>query len=129
MTGIRFLALVVVGVVALGQQAQSAEQTSREMVQTVGRIVTADIFEAANYATEKCPGVRIDDDGVEATIDEEGITDDVYTSDQWKMFELRGQSDARTGYAKNPSEWCERIWKLLGPDHPPMIKHQLLVRH
>ena len=125
---IRFFALVVLGLVALGQQAQSAEPTAREIVKTAGLIVTAGIFEAANYASEKCPDLRIDEDGVEATIDEEGITDDVYTSDRWRSFELRGQTDARTGYAKSPDEWCERVWKLLGPDHPPMIKHQLLVR-
>ena len=125
---VRFFAFVVLALVAFGQQAKSAEQAPREMVQTVGRIVTAGIFEAANYATEKCPGVRIDEDGVEATIDEEGITEDVYTSDRWRMFELRGQADARTGYAKSPDEWCDRIWKLLGPDHPLMIKHRLLVR-
>jgi hypothetical protein len=104
----------------------ASAQTAHEILQTSGRIVAADIFEAANYASEKCPGIHIAEDGVQATADEEGITDDVISSDEWRMWEARGRASAITEYQKGPAAWCARIWQLLGPDHPPMIKHALL---
>jgi hypothetical protein len=121
---------MIVAALALQVMASGAvfgqQPTARETLQTVQRIVVADIFEAANYASEKCPGVHIAGDGVQATADEEGITDDVVSSDEWRMLEARGRASAITEYQKGPAAWCARIWHLLGSDHPPMIKHALL---
>jgi hypothetical protein len=44
------------------------------------------------------------------------------------MLEARGRASAITEYQKGPAAWCERIWHLLGPDHPPMIKRPLLIK-
>jgi hypothetical protein len=119
--------LMIVACVLLmtsGAGAQTVEQT----VDLIRRSVTADIFEAANYASENCPGIHIAKDNVQATADEEGITDDVISSDEWRMLEARGRASAITEYQKDPAAWCERIWHLLGPDHPPMIKRALLIK-
>ena len=115
------LALLMTSGVA---NAQMVEQT----IGLIRRSVSADIFEAANYASENCPGIHIAEDNVQATADEEGITDDVVSSDEWRMLEARGHASAITEYQKGPAAWCARIWHLLGPDHPPMIKRALLIK-
>jgi hypothetical protein len=91
----------------------------------------AEIFEVAAYAEEKCPGLHVIEDGVNATTADFGYTyeDDVVThSAEFEFWVKRGQMNARIGYEKDPAGWCERMWRFLGPDHPPMIKHTLLSR-
>jgi hypothetical protein len=61
----------------------------------------AEIFEGAAYAAEKCPGLRVIEDNVWTTADEAGVTDEIYTP-EWKVWESRGQMNARLGYEKNP---------------------------
>ena len=122
-------AVVAAALALLMTSGAASAQTARETLQMAGRMVAADLFEAANYASEKCPGVHTAEDGAQATADEEGITDDVVSSDEWRMLEARGRASAITEYQKGPAAWCARIWQLLGPDHPPMIKHALLKEH
>ena len=81
----------------------------------------ATILETANLASEKC-GVSLDWDAVMATSEEEGITDEVIESPTFKFLSDYQRADAVMRYLKSPVEWCDRIWHLLGPDHPPMIK-------
>ena len=88
----------------------------------------AEIFEGAAYAAEKCPGLHVIEDNVVALAKAAGVTDDEIDTPKWKFWETRGQTNARIGYEKNPTAWCENIWRFLGPDHPPMIKHPLLRR-
>jgi hypothetical protein len=85
----------------------------------------ATILETANLASEKC-GVSLDWDAVMATAEEEGITDEVSESPTFKFLSDYQRADAVMRYLKSPVEWCDRIWHLLGPDHPPIIKHALL---
>ena len=88
----------------------------------------AEIFEAAAFAAEKCPGLHVIDDGVEATTADFGYSsdDDIIYSTEFNFWVERGQMNARIGYEKDPAGWCASMWKFLGPDHPPMIKHTLL---
>jgi hypothetical protein len=54
--------------------------------------------------------------------------DDIIYSPEFNLWAERGKTNARIGYEKNPTKWCEDIWRFLGPDHPPMIKHTLLTK-
>jgi hypothetical protein len=87
----------------------------------------AEIFEGAAYAADKCPGLHVIEDNVEATADEAGGADEI-DNPKWKFWESRGQMNARLGYEKNPTAWCESIWRFLGPDHPTMISRALLAK-
>jgi hypothetical protein len=78
----------------------------------------AEIFEAAAFASEKCPGLHVIEDGVNATTADLGFSfedDDVINSPAFKLWESRGQMNARIGYEKDPVGWCANIWKFLGP--------------
>jgi hypothetical protein len=88
----------------------------------------AEMFEAAAYAAEKCPGLHMIDEGVKATTADLGYgsDDDIIYSTEFKFWVERGQMNAKIGYEKDPAGWCASMWKFLGPDHPPMIKHTLL---
>jgi hypothetical protein len=114
--------------VTLMTSGAASAQTARETLQMARRITTADIFEAADYASKKCPGVHVVEDGIGATADEEGITDEVIYSDEWRMWEARAHASVIVEYQKDPAAWCSRIWHFLGPDHPPGIKHALLTK-
>jgi len=63
---------------------------------------------------------------VSALAAEEGIRDDDIYTPEWKLWESRGQMNAKIGYEKDPGGWCERMVRWLGPDHPPDIKRALL---
>ena len=106
-------------------QARAGEMSPQEVLQFARLSAAATILETANFASEKC-GVNIDWDGANATAEEEGITDEVAASETWRFLEDYQRADAVTRYQKSPVEWCDRIWHVLGPDHPPMIKHALL---
>jgi hypothetical protein len=121
------LALAVVGLGAFGVRSQAQPLELKELMQEKFQI--AEIFEAAAYASEKCPGLHVIEDGVNATTTDLGFTyddADVIDSPAFKFWGSRGQMNARIGYEKNPTAWCESMWHFLGPDHPPMIKHTLL---
>ena len=82
----------------------------------------AELIEVAAYSAEKCPGLHVVEAAVTATAKDEGVTDDDIYTPEWKFWESRGQMNAKIGYEKNPTRWCESMWQWLGPNHPPGIK-------
>jgi hypothetical protein len=106
-------------------QARAGDMSPQKMVKFARLSAAASTFEIANLASEKC-GVSIDSEGVDATAEEEGITDEVAASETSRFLENYQRADAVMRYLKSPVEWCGRIWHLLGPDHPPIFKHALL---
>jgi hypothetical protein len=92
----------------------------------------AEVFEGAAFAAERCPGLHVAEDAVTVTADELGVTDDDIYSPQWKFWEARGQTNARIGYEKDPTGWCESIWlgnasSEIGEDRP-LFSRQLYQR-
>ena len=120
------LALTVFALGAFRGLAQAKELT--ELFQEKFQI--AEIFEAADFASHSCPGLHLIKDAVTATAADLGFSedDDIIYSPEFNLWAERGKTNARIGYEKNPTKWCEDIWRFLGPDHPPMIKHTLLTK-
>jgi hypothetical protein len=88
----------------------------------------AEVIEAAGVAAERCPGFHVIEYNIEAEFRSAGGSDDdIYTS-EFELMSARGRANAVEGYIKNPGDWCENMWRFLGPAHPPMIKHTLLKR-
>jgi hypothetical protein len=75
------------------------------------QIVVAMAVDTAIFAAEKCPRFRVSKEQV--------------MGQEWKDAMLRGEANAKDGYAKNPSQFCERAWRMLGPPNHT-FKHQLL---
>jgi hypothetical protein len=91
----------------------------------------AEIFEAADFASSKCLGLHLIEEAVTATAIDLGFSeedDDIIHSPEFNFWAERGRTNAKIGYEKNPIKWCEDMWRFLGPDHPPMIKHTLLTK-
>jgi hypothetical protein len=81
----------------------AADDPLKESLQEKFQI--AEIFEAAAFASEKCPGLHVVEDGVNATSADLGFSyedDDVIHSPAFKLWESCGQVNARIGYGKDP---------------------------
>lgn len=116
------LALIALTVASALARADDLKELLSEKFQL------AEIFEGAAFAAEKCPGLHVIEGNVRAAADEAGVTDDEIYTPEWEFWASRGQINARIGYEKNPTAWCDSMWHFLGPDHPPMIKHTLLTK-
>jgi hypothetical protein len=92
------------------------------------KFLVAEVIEAASFAAEKCPGLHLIEDNVEAEYHSAGAADDDTHTPEFELMSAGGRANAAEGYAKNPAGWCESMWSYLGPAHPPMIKHILLQR-
>jgi hypothetical protein len=90
------------------------------------RNLFAEIFELADVAQSHCPGLHVIEDNVRGAADAVGVDDDVIYSPEWRLWESRGKQLASEAYAKDPVGFCNRMWRFLGPDHPPMVRFQLL---
>ena len=99
--------------------ARAASQLSRD------QIVVAMAVDTAIFATEKCPGFRIVDGPIFENVRDAGVSPEQTLGQEWKDAMLLGEANAKDGYAKNPSQFCERAWRMLGPPNHT-FKHQLL---
>ena len=81
--------------------------------------------DTAIFASEKCPRFRIVEGSIFENVRDAGITPEQTLGQEWKNAMLRGEANAKDGYAKNPSQFCERAWRMLGPPNHT-FKHQLL---
>jgi len=88
----------------------------------------AEVIEGAGVVAEKCPGFHIIEDNIEAEFRSAGGSDSDINTPEFEIMSARGRANAMVGYTKNPTGWCEDMWRFLGPAHPPMIKHTLLKR-
>jgi hypothetical protein len=60
-----------------------------------------------------------------ANVQDVGVSKEQVMEQEWKEAMLLGEANAKDGYAKNPTQFCERAWRMLGaPNHT--FKHQLL---
>jgi hypothetical protein len=101
--------------------ARAANELSR------GQIVVAMAVDTAIFATEKCPGFRIVDGPIFENVRDAGVSPEQTLGQEWKDAMLLGEANAKDGYAKNPSQFCERAWRMLGPPNHT-FQHQLLER-
>jgi hypothetical protein len=92
------------------------------------KFLVAEVIEAAGFAAEKCPGLHLIEDNIEAEYHSAGAADDDKYTPEFELMSARGRANAAEGYDKNPAGWCESMWNYLGPAHPPMVKHTLLQR-
>jgi hypothetical protein len=112
--------------------ARSGEFTADD-VATLKRILqpkfqAAEMIEVAGVAADKCPGFHVIEDNAEAEFRSAGGSDDDIYTPEFHLMSARGKANALEGYTKDPVSWCNRMWDLFGPAHPPMIKHTLLKR-
>lgn len=92
------------------------------------QIALAMAVDTAMFAAEKCPGFRIVEGSIFANVQAAGVSREQAMGPEWKQAMFLGDENAKDGYTKNPTSFCERVWKMLGsPDHP-FVKHQLLER-
>jgi hypothetical protein len=89
------------------------------------QIVVAMAVDTALFAAEKCAGFRIVEGSIFANTQAAGVGREQALGPEWKKAMLVGDINAKDGYAKNPTEFCERAWLMLGP-HPSSVRHQLL---
>jgi hypothetical protein len=99
--------------------ARAASELSRD------QIVVAMAVDTAIFAAEKCPKFRIVEGSIFENVRGVGVTPEQTLGQEWKDAMLLGEADAKDGYAKNPSQFCERAWRMLGPPNHT-FKHQLL---
>jgi hypothetical protein len=86
----------------------------------------AEIVEAAGVASEKCPGLHLIEENLEAATKDSGASDnDIYFT-EYDFWAARGRANAIGGYTKDPAHWCDQMWQFLGPGHPPMVHRTLL---
>ena len=88
------------------------------------QIVVAMAVDTAIFAAEKCPRFRIVEGSIFANVHDVGVSKEQVMGQEWKDAMLRGEANAKDGYAKNPSQFCERAWRMLGP--PNHTFNQLL---
>jgi hypothetical protein len=81
--------------------------------------------DTAIFAAEKCPRFRIVEGSIFANVQDVGVSKEQVMGQEWKDAMLLGEANAKDGYAKNPSQFCERAWRMLGPPNHT-FKHQLL---
>jgi hypothetical protein len=89
------------------------------------QIVVAMAVDTAIFASEKCPRFRIVEGSIFENVRDAGVTPEQTLGQEWKNAMLLGEANAKDGYAKNPSQFCERAWRMLGPPNHT-FKHQLL---
>jgi hypothetical protein len=89
------------------------------------QIVVAMAVDTAIFAAEKCPGFRIVDGSIFENVRAAGVSPEQTLGQEWKNAMLLGDTKAKDGYAQNPSRFCERAWRMLGPPNHT-FKHQLL---
>jgi hypothetical protein len=99
--------------------ARAASELSRD------QIVVAMAVDTAIFAAEKCPRFRIVEGSIFENVRDAGVTPEQTLGQEWKNAMLLGEANAKGGYAKNPSQFCERAWRMLGPPNHT-FKHQLL---
>lgn len=99
--------------------ARAASELSRD------QIVVAMAVDTAIFAAEKCPRFRIVEGSIFANVQDVGVSKEQVMGQEWKDAMLLGEANAKDGYAKNPSQFCERAWRMLGPPNHT-FKHQLL---
>lgn len=95
---------------------------------TLDQIAMAQMIDAAMFAAENCPGLHLIQSSVRANSDSAGLTPGQVASTEWQRAMMRGERNAKEGYAKDPAGFCDRMWRFLGPDHPGMVKYTLLTR-
>ncbi len=99
--------------------ARAASELSRD------QILVAMAVDTAIFAAEKCPRFRIVEGSIFENVRDAGVTPEQTLGQEWKNAMLRGEANAKDGYAKNASQFCERAWRMLGPPNHT-IKHQVL---
>ena len=99
--------------------ARAASELSRD------QIVVAMAVDTAIFAAEKCPRFRIVEGSIFENVRDAGVTPEQTLGQEWKNAMLLGEANAKDGYAKNPSQFCERAWRMLGPPNHT-FKHRLL---
>jgi hypothetical protein len=82
--------------------------------------------DTAMFAASNCPGYQIVEGSIFANVQDAGVSREQALGPEWKNAMLLGEVNAKDGYAKNPSEFCNRAWLMLGPPNHPFVKHQLL---
>jgi hypothetical protein len=90
------------------------------------QIVVAMAVDTAIFATEKCPGFRIVDGSIFENVREAGVSPEQTLGQEWKSAMLLGDTIAENAFAQNPSRFCERAFRMIGPPNHTFVKHQLL---
>jgi hypothetical protein len=122
-TGGKRMRMIIVGAALI---ACFPALTARAATELNGdQIVVAMAVDTALFAAEKCPGFHIVEGSIFANTQDAGVSREQALGPEWKKAMLLGDINAKDGYAKNPSEFCERILLMLGP-YPSSVKHQLL---
>ena len=106
----------------------TAADVARLKVLLQPKFQAVEMIEVAGVAAEKCPGLHVIEDNVDAEFHSAGGADDDIYTPEFQLMSARGKANAFEGYTKDPARWCERMWTLFGPAHPPMIQHTLLKR-
>ena len=116
--------LSIAGLVIIADSCAGHASDLNRMLEN--KFMLAEVLEVASYAALRCPGLHVMEEAIDATAMDAGVTDDDVSTPEWKLWEARGEMNAKFGYDKNPTGWCEDMWNWLGPDHPRDFKRAFL---